>query len=83
MSLLLDYLFLHVRGFVLQESLNSEGHDGKESWLEKVLAVVIAHPGERRCVCADIDLQWSFASQILTIPFTWKIFPSLKKVVSS
>lgn len=67
---------------MLQESLNSEGHDEKESLIETVMAVVIAHTGEGRCVCADIDLQWSFASQILTIPFTWKIFPSLKKVVS-
>ncbi|GJR37050.1 E3 ubiquitin protein ligase UPL6 [Tanacetum coccineum] len=61
-----------------KESLNSEGLAGK-SLIETVLAVVIAHTGEGRCVCADIDLQWSFASQILTIPFTWKIFPYLKE----
>lgn len=62
-----------------RESLNSESHVGNVSLMERVLALVISHTGQGNCVCPDIDLQSSFASQILTIPFVWKIFPNLKE----
>ena len=49
--------------------------------MERVLALVVTHTGQGYYVCPDIDLQWSFASQILTFPFLWKIFPHLKEVI--
>lgn len=51
------------------------------SLLETVLSLIIAHTGQGHCVCPDIDLKWSFATQILTIPFVWQIFPYLKEVI--
>ncbi|KAI3687053.1 hypothetical protein L1987_80743 [Smallanthus sonchifolius] len=53
---------------------------GKVSLMETLLALVIVHTGQGQCVCPDIDLQWSFASQVLTIPFAWQIFPYLKEI---
>ncbi|GAB4825610.1 E3 ubiquitin-protein ligase upl6 [Ancistrocladus abbreviatus] len=50
------------------------------SSLEYVLALIIAHVGTKPCVCPNIDAQWSFSSQILTIPFIWRTFPHLKEV---
>nr|KAJ0213453.1 hypothetical protein LSAT_V11C400195180 [Lactuca sativa] len=64
-----------------RESLNSESRIGSVSLMERVLALVVTHTGQGHCVCPDIDLQWSFASQILTIPFLWQIFPHLKEVI--
>ncbi|KAK9075671.1 hypothetical protein SSX86_003997 [Deinandra increscens subsp. villosa] len=63
-----------------KECLKSEGRVGKVSLVETLLALVIAHTGQGHCVCPDIDLQWSFGSQILTIPFVWQIFPYLKEI---
>ncbi|GAB2265588.1 E3 ubiquitin-protein ligase upl6 [Dionaea muscipula] len=48
--------------------------------LERVLSLIISHVGDIPCVCPDVDPQWSFASQILTIPFVWQTFPHLKEV---
>lgn len=64
-------------------SSRSEGHVGRVSLVETVIALVIAHTGQGHCVCADIDLKWSFGSQILTIPFVWQIFPYLKEIYVS
>ncbi|CAH1453191.1 unnamed protein product [Lactuca virosa] len=66
-----------------RESLNSESQIGSVSLMERVLALVVTHTGQGHCVCPDIDLQWSFASQILTIPFLWQIFPHLKETYVS
>lgn len=55
----------------------------KPSSLESVLALTISHVGERSCVCPNIHPQWSFSSQILTIPFLWKLNPYLKEVFAS
>ncbi|XP_052204385.1 E3 ubiquitin-protein ligase UPL6 isoform X2 [Diospyros lotus] len=52
---------------------------GKISSLERILAVIISHVGQRSCVCPNVDPRWSFSSQILTIPFLWKLFPNLKE----
>ncbi|XP_075654169.1 E3 ubiquitin-protein ligase UPL6 [Castanea sativa] len=53
------------------------------SSLERVLALVIPHIGRNPCTCPNIDPQWSFSSQILTIPFLWKFFPYLKEVFAT
>ncbi|KAF5181478.1 E3 ubiquitin-protein ligase upl6 [Thalictrum thalictroides] len=34
-------------------------------------------------VCPNTDPYWSFSPQILSLPFLWRYFPSLKKVFSS
>ncbi|XP_071706652.1 E3 ubiquitin-protein ligase UPL6 [Rutidosis leptorrhynchoides] len=65
-----------------KESALSEGGSGNVLLMD-ILTLVIAHTGQGLCVCPDIDLQWSFASQILTIPSVWKILPSLKEVYVS
>ncbi|KAK8661860.1 hypothetical protein V6N13_091450 [Hibiscus sabdariffa] len=66
-----------------KENINARGSFGKISALECVLALVISHVGQSPCICLNVDSQWSFSSQILTIPFIWKLFPYLKKVFAS
>ncbi|MFS7962547.1 hypothetical protein Hanom_Chr08g00727941 [Helianthus anomalus] len=66
-----------------KERLNSEGRVGKVSLMETLLVLVIAHTGQGHCVCPKIDLQWSFTSQVLSIPFVWHIFPYLKEIYVS
>ncbi|KAK9019919.1 hypothetical protein V6N11_054424 [Hibiscus sabdariffa] len=67
----------------VKANINARGSFGKISALERVLALVISHVGQSPCICLNVDSQWSFSSQILTIPFIWKLFPYLKKVFAS
>ncbi|XP_057959070.1 E3 ubiquitin-protein ligase UPL6 isoform X2 [Malania oleifera] len=55
----------------------------KDSSLERVLALLICHVGQKPCICPSIDLRWSFSSQILTVPFLWQFFPYLKEVFAT
>ncbi|KAI7980720.1 E3 ubiquitin-protein ligase UPL6 [Camellia lanceoleosa] len=64
---------------ILQESIKFQDSVGKISSLEGILALIIPHVGQRSCVCANIDPRSSLSSQILTIPFLWKVFPYLKE----
>ncbi|KAK9992027.1 hypothetical protein SO802_027012 [Lithocarpus litseifolius] len=66
-----------------KESAKTAASNGKVSSLEHVLALVIPHIGRNPCTCPNIDPQWSFSSQILTIPFLWKFFPNLKEVFAT
>ncbi|XP_023910665.2 E3 ubiquitin-protein ligase UPL6 [Quercus suber] len=66
-----------------KESTKTAASNGKVSSLEHVLALVIPHIGRKPCTCPNIDPQWSFSSQILTIPFLWKFFPYLKEVFAT
>ncbi|XP_030974239.1 E3 ubiquitin-protein ligase UPL6 [Quercus lobata] len=66
-----------------KESTKIAASNGKVSSLEHVLALVIPHIGWKPCTCPNIDPQWSFSSQILTIPFLWKFFPYLKEVFAT
>lgn len=81
-SLLQQNIYLQFREIVLtgKESTNSKGSLGKVSSVERVLSLIIAHTGQGTCLCPDTEPQWSFASQILTIPFLWRLFPYLKEV---
>ncbi|MBA0664926.1 hypothetical protein Goklo_004862 [Gossypium klotzschianum] len=69
--------------FVVKENISAGGSFGKISTLERVLALMISHVGQSTCVCSNVDSQWSFSSQILTIPFIWQLFPYLKVVFAS
>ncbi|KAL6193597.1 hypothetical protein ACLB2K_034681 [Fragaria x ananassa] len=62
-----------------------ENHDsvGRVSSLERTLAVVISHIGQEPCNCSNVGAHWSFSSQILTIPFLWRLLPHLKEVFSA
>ncbi|CAN0855178.1 E3 ubiquitin-protein ligase UPL6 [Linum grandiflorum] len=55
----------------------------KVSGLEHILGLLISHTGRDPCSCPDVDPLWSFSSQMLTIPFVWQLFPSLKQVFSN
>lgn len=48
--------------------------------MERTLAVVISHIGQEPCNCSNVGAHWSFSSQILTIPFLWRLLPHLKEV---
>lgn len=64
----------------MQENINAKGSSGRVSALEHVLACMISHVGQSPCICTNVDPQWSFSFQILTIPFLWQKFPYLKEV---
>ncbi|KAM0984714.1 hypothetical protein EV2_012489 [Malus domestica] len=66
--------------FTGKESIRTHNSIGRVSSLERSLAVVISHIGQEPCTCPNIDPHWSFSSQILTVPFLWKLFPYLGEV---
>ncbi|TYI61940.1 hypothetical protein E1A91_D10G208500v1 [Gossypium mustelinum] len=76
-------VFSLFREVILMENISAGGSFGKISTLERVLALMISHVGQSTCVCSNVDSQWSFSSQILTIPFIWQLFPYLKVVFAS
>ncbi|KAK5794644.1 E3 ubiquitin-protein ligase UPL6-like isoform X1 [Gossypium arboreum] len=68
---------------MVKENISAGGSFGKIYTLERVLALMISHVGQSTCICSNVDSQWSFSSQILTIPFIWQLFPYLKVVFAS
>ncbi|KAJ4822903.1 E3 ubiquitin-protein ligase upl6 [Turnera subulata] len=66
-----------------KDNSNSSSYLGKVSSLERILMLVISHDGRMACTCSDIDPQWSFSSQMLTVPLLWNLFPSLKEVFAT
>ncbi|XP_058000848.1 E3 ubiquitin-protein ligase UPL6 isoform X2 [Hevea brasiliensis] len=56
---------------------------GKAPSLERMLSMIISHVGQKPCICPHIDPLCSFSSQMLTIPFLWQLFPSLKEVFAT
>ncbi|XP_065863879.1 E3 ubiquitin-protein ligase UPL6 isoform X2 [Euphorbia lathyris] len=75
-------VFAQFREIVLtgKENMKASGSIEEVSALERMLSLVILHIGQDPCICPHIDPQWSFSSQILTIPFLWRLFPNLKEV---
>lgn len=73
-------IFSTTMSIVVQESIKIHTSIGRVSSLERSLAAVIPHIGQKPCTCPNIDPHWSFSSQILTIPFLWKLFPYLGEV---
>nr|XP_027118125.1 E3 ubiquitin-protein ligase UPL6-like [Coffea arabica] len=61
------------------QEVTIQGLVGDVSSLERVLALIISHVGQTPCVCPNVDPSWSFSSQLLTIPFLWRLFPHLKE----
>ncbi|KAL9251575.1 E3 ubiquitin-protein ligase UPL6-like protein [Drosera capensis] len=51
------------------------------SILERVAILIVSHVVDTSCICHEVDPQWSFTSQILTIPFIWQIFPYVKEAL--
>ncbi|XP_015574737.2 E3 ubiquitin-protein ligase UPL6 isoform X1 [Ricinus communis] len=68
---------------VAKENMKACNFTGKLSSLERMLSLIISHIGQKPCICPHIDPQCSFFSQILTIPFLWRLFPSLKEVFAT
>ncbi|KAL2960384.1 hypothetical protein AAZX31_17G036600 [Glycine max] len=56
---------------------------GKGSSLERVLIAVISHVGQKPCICSHINPRYSSASQIITIPFLWHLFPNLQQIFAA
>lgn len=77
----LHFLWLHIVPPLnnLQENKRPDSC-GKVPSLERMLSLIISHVGQKPCICPHIDPQCSFSSQMLTIPFLWRVFPSLKEV---
>lgn len=65
---------------MVQASINTHDSVGRISSLERTLAVVIPHIGQEPCTCPNVGPHWSFSSQILTIPFLWKLLPYSREV---
>ncbi|KAK9161791.1 hypothetical protein Syun_008132 [Stephania yunnanensis] len=62
------------------QSVDIEDSKNKVSSLEQVVILIVSHVGKYQCICPNVDPQWSFPSQILTIPFLWRNFPFIKEV---
>ncbi|KAL0457533.1 UNVERIFIED_CONTAM: E3 ubiquitin-protein ligase UPL6 [Sesamum latifolium] len=60
-----------------------QGSTGTTSSLERVLAVIISHVDQTSCTCSNSDPRSSFSSQILIIPFLWRLFPHLKEIFAA
>ncbi|KAK3029605.1 hypothetical protein RJ639_037922, partial [Escallonia herrerae] len=78
-----SYFLLREIALVGKKSANSQGSLRKVSSLERLLALIMSHIGQRPCICPNIAPEWSFASQILTIPFLRRIFPFLKETFTT
>ncbi|PKI75333.1 hypothetical protein CRG98_004269, partial [Punica granatum] len=68
---------------ILQESTRTASCSEFLSSLERLLGLMIPHTGQMPCSCPSVDLQWSFSSQLLTVPFLWRLFPHLKEVFAT
>ncbi|KAJ6891471.1 E3 ubiquitin-protein ligase UPL6-like isoform X1 [Populus alba x Populus x berolinensis] len=66
-----------------KENTKSDNSIRNASPLERILALMISHIGQHPCICPNINPQWSFSSQMLTIPLLWRLFPSLKEVFAT
>ncbi|XP_073101038.1 E3 ubiquitin-protein ligase UPL6 isoform X3 [Elaeis guineensis] len=87
---IVDYLmqrkvFSLLRGMVLTGVQNVKTPESCESAssLEHVIILIASHVGQHPCCCSNVDPQWSFSSQLLTIPFLWHHLPYFKEVFSS
>ncbi|XP_047166249.1 E3 ubiquitin-protein ligase UPL6-like isoform X1 [Vigna umbellata] len=88
---IVEYLFRNnALGLLREIILTGKGNDaennfsiGKGSSLERVLMAVVCHVGQEPCICSHINPRYTFASQIITIPFLWHIFPNLQQMFAA
>ncbi|XP_027919361.1 E3 ubiquitin-protein ligase UPL6-like isoform X2 [Vigna unguiculata] len=88
---IVEYLFRNnALGLLREIILTGKGNDaenyfsiGKGSSLERVLMAVVRHAGQEPCICSHINPTYSFASQIITIPFLWHLFPNLQQIFAA
>ncbi|KAJ6432119.1 hypothetical protein OIU84_019387 [Salix udensis] len=66
-----------------KENTRSDNSITNASPLERILSLMIPHIGQHPCICPNIDPQYSFSSQMLTIPLLWQLFPSLKEIFAT
>ncbi|CAA0841937.1 E3 ubiquitin-protein ligase UPL6 [Striga hermonthica] len=71
------------RELILMGKKNIQGSSLILSALERVLAQIIGHVDQESCICSNGDPRWSFAFQILVIPFLWRVFPHLKEIFAA
>ncbi|KAK4425990.1 E3 ubiquitin-protein ligase UPL6 [Sesamum alatum] len=71
------------REIILMGKKHLQGSTGTTSSLERVLAVIISHVDQTSCTCSNSDPRSSFSSQILIIPFLWRLFPYLKEIFAA
>lgn len=60
-----------------------QGSTGTISSLERLLALIISHADQVSCTCSNTDPRRSFSSQILVVPFLWRLFPHLKETFAT
>ncbi|XP_014508992.1 E3 ubiquitin-protein ligase UPL6 isoform X3 [Vigna radiata var. radiata] len=88
---IVEYLFRNnALGLLREIILTGKGNDaenyfsiGKGSSLERVLMAVVRHVGQEPCICSHINPRYTFASQIITIPFLWHLFPNLQQMFAA
>ncbi|KAL8481260.1 hypothetical protein ACS0TY_027692 [Phlomoides rotata] len=71
------------REVILLEKKNIQGSSGIISSLERLLALIISHVDQATCTCSSNDPRKSVSSQILVIPFLWRLFPNLKEMFAA
>ncbi|KAH6757940.1 ubiquitin protein ligase 6 [Perilla frutescens var. hirtella] len=71
------------RDIVLLGKKNLPCSTGTVSSLERLLALIISHVDQASCTCSNSDPQRSFSSQILVVPFLWRLFPHLKEIYAA
>ncbi|XP_057809773.1 E3 ubiquitin-protein ligase UPL6 [Salvia miltiorrhiza] len=76
-------MFSMLREIFLLEKKNLQGSTGNISALERLLALIISHVDQASCTCSSSDPRRSFSSQILVVPFLWRLFPHLKEIFAA
>uniref|UniRef100_A0A7N0UEM1 HECT-type E3 ubiquitin transferase n=1 Tax=Kalanchoe fedtschenkoi TaxID=63787 RepID=A0A7N0UEM1_KALFE len=66
-----------------KESLSGCSSTDRISSIEQLLVVIASHNGQAPCSCASDNPWQCFTSQILTVPFVWRLFPHLKEVFAA
>ncbi|KAL6519741.1 E3 ubiquitin-protein ligase upl6 [Orobanche minor] len=71
------------RELILMGKKNFEGSTEIISSLGHIISLSVSHAEQASCTCLNGDTRWSFSSQILGIPFLWRLLPDLKEVFAA
>ncbi|XP_042055165.1 E3 ubiquitin-protein ligase UPL6-like [Salvia splendens] len=69
--------------FLLEKKKFLQGSTGTIPSLESLLALLISNVDQASCTCSSSDPRRSFSSQILVVPFLWRLFPHLKEIFAA